>query len=189
MVVTTSADLTWTSLPLWTSYVPLILEIQNYATSGRTAAQTVVTGERIGQVFPRSWQIDMQSVYLETPWGERLEEGLQLAGQYLRWSYAETEASGIYRAETRLTSGGSQTAVFVANPPVAESDIRPWNFVGFVEGVLPQVKCISEVESLSTTPTNVSSAAKASPLSRWLLCLVIVVLLGELYWGRNTPGT
>lgn len=189
VVVTTSADLSWTSLPLWPSYVPLILEIQNYATSGRTAAQTVVAGERIGQVFPRSWQIDMQTVYIDTPWGERLEEGLQLAGQYLRWSYAETEASGVYRAETPLTSGSSQTAVFVANPPVAESDIRPWNFVGFAQRVLPQVKCVSEVESLRMTPTNVSSAARASPLSRWLLYFVIVVLLGELYLGRHTPGT
>ncbi|HOP76486.1 MAG TPA: BatA domain-containing protein [Thermogutta sp.] len=189
VVVTTSADLSWTSLPLWTSYVPLIQEIQNYATSGRTASQTVVAGEAIGQLLPRSWQIDRHRLSLEPPWGERVEESLQLTGQYLRWSYANTEHSGIYRAEARLKSGNTQTTVFVANPPVAESDIRPWNFVGFVERVLPQAKYVSELESLRITPTNVSSALRASPLSRWLLCFVLVVLLGELYLGRHTPGT
>ena len=169
--------------------MPLILEIQNYATSGRTASQTVVTGEAIGQLLPRSWQIDTHTLSLETPWGERVEESLQLTGQYLRWSYGNTEHSGVYRAEARLKSGNTQTTVFVANPPVAESDIRPWNFVGFVERVLPQAKYVSELESLRITPTNVSSALRASPLSRWLLCFVLVVLLGELYLGRHTPGT
>jgi len=186
--VTTSADLSWTSLPLWTSYVPLILEIQNYATSGRVEARTVTAGDSIGQIFPQAWQLSTNEVTIDTPKGERIEESLKLVGKYVRWSYADTESSGVYRAETRTPSGALQASLFAANPPPTEAEVGRWDFPFFVEQVLSGATCVSESESHKIVPGDFKSAPRTSPVSRWLLYFVIAVFLCELYLGRQTPG-
>jgi len=188
VVVTTSADLSWTSLPLWTSYVPLILEIQSYATSGHVEARTVTAGDSIGQILPRAWQVGSDKVAIDTPKGERVEESLGLVGKHVRWSHADTEYTGVYRTETRTPSGTSQISLFAANPPLAESDVRQWDFPFFVEQVLPGASCVSESEPQRIVPADFKSAPRASPVSRWLLYFVIAVFLCELYLGRQTPG-
>lgn len=189
VVVTTSADLSWTSLPLWTSYVPLILEIQDYATSGRSEARTVVTGDSIGQIFPKGWSIDAEKIIITPPRGETMEQSLNLTGQHLRWSFADTDSCGVYRVEMRSSSGSPQISLFAANPPTEESDVTPWNFRAFVEATIPEARCVSETELSGIVLSSFKSAPRGSPLSRWLLILAIVVLLGELYLGRQTPGT
>lgn len=189
VVVTTSADLTWTSLPLWTSYVPLILEIQDYVTSGHSEARTVVAGQSIGQVFPSGSSIATEKVIITTPQGKQTEQSLNLVGQQLRWSFADTEYSGVYRAELRSSVDSSVVSLFAANPPPEESDVTPWNFPAFVETVFPKARCVSAAELSGIASSDFRSAPRGSPLSRWLLFCVIVLFLWELYLGRQTPGT
>lgn len=188
VLVTTSADLSWTSLPLWTSYVPLILEIQDYASSGRSEARTIVTGDSIGWVFPKGWLADVEKVTITPPRGEPREQSLSLTGQHLQWSFTDTVYCGVYRAEARSSSGSSRISLFAANPPIEESDVNPWNFRDFIESAIPEARCISESELSGIVPSESKSAPRGSPLSRWLLSLAVVVLLCELYLGRQTPG-
>ncbi|MGQ9504652.1 MAG: BatA domain-containing protein [Thermogutta sp.] len=189
VVVTTSADLIWTSLPLWTSYVPLILEIQDYVTSGHSEARTVVAGQSIGQVFPSGSSIGTEKAIITTPQGKQMEHSLNLVGQQLRWSFADTEYSGVYRAEIRSSADSSVVSLFAANPPPDESDITPWNFPAFVETAFPKARCVSAAELSGIFSSDFRSVPRGSPLSRWLLFCVIVLFLGELYLGRQTPGT
>jgi len=189
VLVTTSADLSWTSLPLWTSYVPLILEIQDYATSGRSEARTVVTGDSIGQVFPKGMLIDMEKVVIAAPRGEPTEQSLSLTGQHLRWLFTDTVYCGVYRVETRSSSGSSQISLFAANSPIEESDVNSWGFRNFIEATIPKARCVSESELPEIVPSDFRSVPRGSPLSRWLLSLAVVILLCELYLGRQTPGT
>jgi len=139
VLVATSADTSWTPMPVWFSYVPLVQEILAWCVRGEAAAQNVDVGEplvipaaELGGDAPGATRDHARRdarVTLERPDGQvrsvpapREASSRMDAGQGV-WTYGETYRSGIYTARFGPPPGHSRTLAVNVNP--RESDLAP----------------------------------------------------------------
>lgn len=186
IVVTTSADLTWSSWPLWMSYVPCILEMENYAGGRQTEVRTVTAGQSLGLVLAPQQAREEDQVQLRDARGNIRAVPWQWVDGLMTWRFADTELCGIYRATIpdQQTSATETETLFAVNAPLIESDIRPWDFAEFVEHELPMMRCVVG----SPLPSHSRIAGGAAPGNSfvpWLLHAALVCLLLEVYLGRG----
>jgi len=121
VLVATSADVSWTPMPVWFSYVPLVQEILAWCASGEVAAQNVAVGEPLA--IPAAAVAGDAPVALERPDGQVRSLPLRTeAGQGL-WTYGETYRSGVYTARFGPPPRHSRT--FAVNVDPRESDLAP----------------------------------------------------------------
>ena len=52
IVVATNADVSWTAMPMWPSYVPLVQEMLLFAAGGRSKEHNVLVGQPLGGILP-----------------------------------------------------------------------------------------------------------------------------------------
>lgn len=121
IVVATSSDISWTAMPMWSSYLPIVHELLMAATGGQTQQRNVEVGESVGSSVP-TLASDV-IVDLTTPAGETASLRLAPQGTYGRWDFAETDHSGIYTAELGPPVGTQQ--LFAINVDTRQSDLEP----------------------------------------------------------------
>jgi hypothetical protein len=119
ILVATSADTSWTAMPVWPSYVPVVQELLTFAMGGPLAARNLRVGQPLGGSFRGSEAVRSPSV--RTPDGRAEPVQLRPDGAQTEWSYADTSESGIYAI--RLGAPGSRLDLFAANVNTAESDL------------------------------------------------------------------
>lgn len=109
----------WTTLPAWPSFVPLVQELVALAVTGQMSEHNVEVGQTLGeslQAMPSRAELSVTS-----PSGAREEVRMTLDAQASRWSYAETQQSGVYRVEVGAPI--DRREAFAVNVNTAESDL------------------------------------------------------------------
>lgn len=119
VLVATSADLSWTAMPLWPSFVPLVQEIVAWCVHGQLAQRNVIVGEPIEAPLAASGGAVPLSV--ETPDGRRHQVQPRGAGEDSSLDYADTTHNGIYVA--RLGPPADSGQMFAVNLDTTESDL------------------------------------------------------------------
>ena len=119
VLVATSADLSWTAMPLWPSFVPLVQEIVAWCVGGQLEQRNVVVGEPIEAPVAASGGAVPASV--ETPDGRSHHVQLRAAGDFSVLSYGDTAQSGIYVVQ--LGPPGDRSQTFAVNVDTTESDL------------------------------------------------------------------
>lgn len=109
----------WTTMPTWPSFVPLVQEILALAVRGQMAEHNVQVGQAIGDSLQA--MANRPAVSVTTPAGAREEVRMALDSQVSRWSYADTQQSGVYRVE--LGAPVSRDEAFAVNVDTSESDL------------------------------------------------------------------
>ena len=119
MLVATSADPSWTAMPLWPSFVPLVQEIVAWCAAGQLQQRNVMVGEPL----EASWTLAAAETppRVQSPDGRTHTVKLRAAGDYSSLSYADTAQSGIYLAQFGPPINRSQT--FAVNVDTAEGDL------------------------------------------------------------------
>jgi hypothetical protein len=129
ILMTSTANMDWTSWPGSPSYVAFVQELMRFAVSGRLREQALTVGDPIEEFLsPGAGALDAK---IETP-DQRKESGRTLSTEesnVLRW--ADTDISGVYR----VTLGRDpQEHLFAVNVPAAtlaeeasESDLARTN--------------------------------------------------------------
>jgi hypothetical protein len=115
-LVATSADATWSGLPASPAFVPLVQELLGYLLRGEQGAHNVEVGQPLEGAAPRAAGPSLQ---LQPPDGPPVPVRLDSAGG--RWTYTDTNTSGIYTA--RAASAGPGEA-FAVNLDTVESDLE-----------------------------------------------------------------
>ena len=94
VLVTTSADASWTDMPAWPSYVPIVHELLTFCVAGQLQQQNV----RVGQLLVASLSSPTGKVpvLLQGPDGRSRQLSLRPDGDYSLLSYGDTSISGIY---------------------------------------------------------------------------------------------
>ena len=119
VLVATSADVSWTPMPLWPSYLPIVQEVLNYAIGGRLRQKTILVGDQLGATVPTP--AGDVSLSLQTP-NDRVEDlRLRTEGDYGTWTFGETTTSGVYTAE--FGPPISRTERYAVNVDTVESDL------------------------------------------------------------------
>ena len=180
VLVATSADPSWSAMPLWPSFVPLVQEIVAWCAEGQLQQQNVTVGE------PLEAAISLSEVaaplMIESPDGRRHTVQVGAAGEHSVVTYADTAQSGIYAA--RFGPPVDRSQLFAANVDTAESDLTPIDPEELRSEVWPGIPFVHQ-----TTWQDLGASAPGNPIpgrSRLhvdLLYVVLGLLLLETYLG------
>jgi len=119
VLVATSADPTWTYMPLYPSFVPLVQEIVTWCVGGQLKQQNLLVGEPLTAAI--ATPAAQAPLVVQTPDGHSHPAQLRSAGDYATLNYADTTQSGIYVARFGPPVNHSET--FAVNVDTAESDL------------------------------------------------------------------
>ncbi|MBX7168438.1 MAG: BatA domain-containing protein [Pirellulales bacterium] len=173
LLVTTSADTTWNSMPLWPSYVPIVQELLVASLAGRATELNVQVGETIGSTVAGLGGDALVS--LAGPDGELSQVRLETRGDRGEWSYAETLTSGAYTAS--LPQGTAHR--FAVNVPIEESDLTPLVAGELRADVWPGIPYLHRTHWQTTDAEATAQLVQRSGLHRWLLGSVLALLVLE----------
>jgi hypothetical protein len=119
VLVGTSADASWTLMPVLPGYVPLVQELLAYCVGGQLRQRNVRAGEPLGGAIPAA--AADAPLTLQGPDGRSRPVQTRLEGDQSAWSCADTTQSGIYTA--RFGPPIERSQYFAVNVDTVESDL------------------------------------------------------------------
>jgi Aerotolerance regulator N-terminal/von Willebrand factor type A domain len=181
VVVATTADTAWATLPLWPSYVPLVQELLRFSLRGREAGRSVLVGEVLtGEASPA--QTTMTVV---APSGERLSAEVR-RDEGAWWTFAGTQSSGVYRVGPKPETAA---APYVVNLRTAESDLAKVAAEELTSTIWPNVPCTVQTSWEESAAGPASAIVRRRSLHQLLLLIAGALLLVEsgyaLWLGRR----
>lgn len=175
IVVATSADVSWTTWPMWTSYVPIVQELLALAVRGQGDERNVRVGQTLGRaVRALATQTELT---VRSPSGEQHSIRLTADGDWCRWTYADTSASGIYTAS--FGPPLSMEESYAVNVDTAESDLSKLSASELGQEVWPGVRFETWTEWQDPSQSADQPIARQSTLHQWLLGGALGLLLLE----------
>lgn len=160
----------WTSLPAWPSFVPLVQEALALAVSGQASDRNVLVGQSIGDAVEPSARA--APVTLVTPDGTHEELRPTSDAGESRWSFADTNRSGVYTAEFGPPAARAES--FAVNVETSESDLTRVD-----PEDLPKQFTTYKHPDLDTP--DIASVGRHSALHRELLYGVLALLFLESF--------
>jgi len=181
VLVGTSADVSWTPMPVLPSYVPVIQELLAFAVADQLEHRNVQVGETIGATLPRVG--GSTSVTIDTPDGRNETAPIVMEAGTGNWSFSATDPSGIYTASP--TDSPESKESFAVNVNTAEGDLTKTTEQELRQGVLADVNAqIHTVwQRMSDEPASVTT--RSSSLAKMLLYLLLALLFVETYLARR----
>jgi len=186
VLVATSADRTWTPMPLWPSFVPLVQEMLAFATSGHQAARNVLVGQPIGGPLPTV--AGPGSVEVRTPRGRTEAARPREDGPVRTWRFSGTTTSGLY--EAAFDTPAVQPEQFAVNLDTLESDLTKLSETALREEVWPGVALDCQTTWADAADAPAAAISRHASLARPLLGALFLLLLVETVlaqrFGRHT---
>ncbi|MGA2031546.1 MAG: BatA domain-containing protein [Thermoguttaceae bacterium] len=177
VLVATSADKSWTALPLWTSYVPLVHEILMWCASGQFEQSNVQVGEPLaGSVSATAADSPLSIV---RPDGQTRRLQVRAEGESGAWTYGDTMLSGLYTVRSAGTAARGRT--FAVNVNTAESDLTQLGFDELQSEVWPGIAVAYRTTWDSADAAVAGPSAGPGRLHVQLLYLVLGLLFVETY--------
>lgn len=181
ILVGTSADISWTPMPVLPSYVPIVQELLAFAVADQSRRRNVEVGESIGATLPRIG--GSTSVAVQTPDGRIETTPLVVEGGTGTWNFAATDASGIYSAAPPDTPDAKQA--FAVNVDPAEGNLAKITEPELRQGVLAgvNVQLRTDWQRMAEQPAGVTT--RSSSFAKNLLYLLLALLFVETYLARR----
>jgi len=185
IVVATSADVSWTTMPTWPSYVPVVQELLSLAVSGRIDDRNRTVGQPLVASL-RTLATDTLAT-VETPGGESHTVRLEPEGDYSRWTYADTSRSGLYKVD--LGAPLSRHETYAVNVDASEGDLTKLDLAALRGDVWPGV-AFELFDGQDPSHQAAVPIVRRDALDRWLLYGVLGLLLVETglasWFGRRS---
>ena len=185
VLVTTSADGSWSLLPIWGTYEPLVKEVLRWCIAGRVQPRNVVAGDPLESAVAATPALG--SVSIERPGGQGRAVPLDVQGDYSTWRYDNTFTSGIYTA--RFPASLARNQLFAVNVATAESDLATISRDELENDVWPGTPLGYETAVQDDGLPLPAPGSPAAQLHVGLLAAVVVLLVLEtlLAWrfGNN----
>jgi len=215
ILVATSADVSWTAMPLWPSYVPLVQELLLFAMHNGLQDRNVLVGQPLSGVLPR---VGPRAVHVKLPTGETSQVRVASRGGESQWSFAETLTSGLYSAVGDALAGKSAAgnsaapnpvvgkgapgpadgadahtgagATYAVNLNTVESDLSQIDAEELASDVWPGVPFYHHTNWRDLGDEPATEIVRRSYLHRWLLIAVFGLLVAETFlawlFGRRS---
>lgn len=174
ILVTTAADASWSALPVWLSYVPIVQELVAEAVRGKVGQRNL----RVGQTLAGDMRAAPAEgvVSVATPAGDTRPVRLTTDGGVSHWSFGEPDRSGVYRVE--LGPPLLRDELFAVNVDPAESDLTKITPDELRDDVWPGVP-FEPFGWQAATGGPAAPTTRRNPLHRWLLLAALALLLTE----------
>jgi hypothetical protein len=187
ILVATSADTSWTPMPLWPSYVPIVQELLAYAVGGQIRQRNLEVGQPLGATLPAATADS--SLELLTPDGRTQQIRPRADGDYAAWSYGDTATSGIYCLQSGASTPHGES--YAVNVNTVESDLTKLSAEELRDEVWAGVPFTYQTSWENMGQQPIGHASHASPLPLSMLYTALVLLLAEtlLAWrfGHHGP--
>lgn len=119
LLMTTSLDADWSTLPLSTFYLPFVQSAVRYLAAGTLPSRNLQLGEPIESSFDDPAE---DRATIELPDGDQRQVPLARFGATGDLRFTETNDPGIYRVRARERTG-ERLLLFAVRPPREESDL------------------------------------------------------------------
>lgn len=119
LVAATTADTTWSDLPVRPSFLPLVQRMLGELVSGRVASLNVRAGSPVTVPLPAASA--GRDVWIETPGGRRHTVAVRADHDRAAVTFGGTSEAGAYRV--RAAGDGGVLALFAVQADPAESDL------------------------------------------------------------------
>jgi Mg-chelatase subunit ChlD len=182
ILVATSADASWTAMPMWPSYVPIVQELLMLAGRGRFQDHNVIVGQPLGA---RLAHMPAQGIEVHLPAGEVKKAVVSGEGTGRSWTFPETVASGLFRAAPAGSGPGIAAAqTFAVNVNTVESDLAQVAPDELAHDVWPGVRYFHRTNWRNADETAGDAIVVRSRLHLWLLigALGLVAVESFLNW-------
>lgn len=175
IVVATSADTSWTSMPTWSSYVPIVQELLSATVGGQLGERNWRVGQPLSEAVA-SVSGDAR-VEIETPAGKREQVRLAVEGDEHRWTWSDTFQSGPYHAQ--LAAPNAEDRVYAVNVDTVESDLAKLEVDDLRNEVWPGIDFAYNTDwrNLGEQPT--AEISRRGGLQRWFLYPALLLLFAE----------
>jgi hypothetical protein len=175
LLMTTSLDADWGTLPLSSFYLPYVQSAVRYLAAGALPSHNLEPGEPIRVTVDEPLG---ESTVIETPDGQSRSVESVKVDQTTELRFSETHEPGVYRLRLDQ-AGGGRTVDFAVRRPAAGSDLTPltdqrWTRLEselHVKRIDPAERPIAAVVSASTEGYN---------LAPWALTLAILAGVVEV---------
>jgi hypothetical protein len=186
VLVGTSADPSWTAMPLWPSFVPLVQKTLAWCVSTQLRQRNLTVGEPLDAMVAAP--AGAGSVQVQTPDGRSRPASLSNTGEGFALSYADTAQSGVYTL--KFGSAAKRSETFAVNVDTAESDLAQVSADELRSEVWPGVPfdCQTSWQDVGATAAIVASPAAKSRLHVNLLYAALGLLLAETFLGGKLGG-
>ena len=181
VLVATSADVSWTAMPMLTVYVPIVREILKFAVRGRFQERNLTVGDALGESLPaHSSDVPLT---LHTPDGQSRPLSVSSHPNQASWSYSDTYISGNYAAE--LGPPISRRHVFAVNVDPVESELAKISPEELQIDEWPGVQFFHQAGPRQVADRPVAGVGRRSQLPKWLLYMAMAMLFLETYLARR----
>ncbi len=181
VLVATSVETSWTALPLWPSFVPLVQELTLWCAAGQSACKNVTVGDSLDCLL--AVPAGAASPDVQTPDGRRRSAQVRTVGDAVEFNYADTWQSGIYTVQPGQPAGRGQ--LFAVNVDTVESDLAAIGPEELQTDVWPGIPFLHQTtwQDLDATAAAVGAAHGRNRLHVNLLYAALGLLLFETFLG------
>jgi aerotolerance regulator-like protein/VWA domain-containing protein len=181
VLVATSADVSWTDMPILAGYVPIVQEILSFAVRGRFQDRNLAVGDALGESLPA--HTPDVPLTLQTPDGQNRPLSIGSDPTQASWSYSDTYISGNYTAE--LGPPISRRHVFAVNVDPVESELAKISPEELQVDEWPGVPFFHQAGPRQAANQPVTGVPRRSQLPKWLLYMAMATLFLETYLARR----
>lgn len=186
ILVATSADVTWTSMPVWPSFVPIVQEILAFAVRGRWDQRNLRVGQPLGGSVPA---MSDDGLTVKRPDGRSEQLRFTVEADWNGWSLPDTDLSGIYEVRPATPQGPAQ--LFAVNVDPQESDLARVSPEELRQEIWSNIHFGYHTSWDSVDRPPIAHFARGSPVAKTLLYAVLVLLFVETYcaWRFGHAGS
>jgi hypothetical protein len=188
VLVATSADVSWTPMPVWFSYVPLVQEIVAWCVGSQSGQRNVEVGEPLED--PVGAAAGDVPVAVERPDGQVRSAGLRAEAGDGVWTYGDTYRSGVYTARFGPPLGRSRS--FAVNVDPSEGDLAPVGIEELQSEVWPGIPFECQTSPHALDARVAGPAPSRGRLHVALLYAVLALLFLETFlawqFGHHQPS-
>jgi len=183
VLVATSADASWTEMPRWPSYVPLVHELLAYCLGGRQLQKNVTVGQALQGTVPAA-AADMP-LRVQRPDGLRVPVDPSPVGRRRAWIYDHTTTSGFYAAQWGDAPQPRQ--LWAVNVDPVESDLTQLGVEELRRETWPGVPLVHQTTWQREEPRPEGRAGGRGSLHLGLLYAALALVLAEtwLAWRQG----
>ncbi|MEX0711865.1 MAG: BatA domain-containing protein [Pirellulales bacterium] len=185
ILVATSADTSWTTMPVWPSYLPIVRELLVLAVRGQLDQRNL----RVAESLSGSLRVVESGVagQVRIPSGEQLPLRRATRGNASRWSFADTLESGFYVAE--FGDPLRRSEAYAVNVDTAESDLARLDLDELRSEVWPGV-AFEPFDGRDSADESLAPVVRREGLHHFLLSAVLALLFVEstlaCWFGRRS---
>lgn len=177
IVVSTSADASWTGWPVSPSYLPVVHELVAYGLGGKLRNRNVLVGQPLAE--PVASVASDIPITVVDPAGHSEPLRVERREDYGVFLFDSTDTSGIYRVD--IGPPLVERRLFAANVKPAESDLTKLDRDALREQVFAGTEFAYVTHLQSPEQDRQLSVRQRGDLHRMLLYGVLALLLAELF--------